>query len=54
MARLTSESKFQPTKHAIERLRMRFYPELSDRQAAELLRKLARNAKPLKVSKGLA
>jgi hypothetical protein len=45
-------SKFQPTKHAIERLRQRFYPDLSEKQAAELLTKLARQAKALKVSGG--
>lgn len=50
MDRYPVTSKFQPTQHAIERLRLRFYPDLSDEQAAEMLRKLARGAKPLKKS----
>lgn len=52
MDRYSITSRFQPTKHAIERLRLRFYPDLSDEQAAEMLRRLARGAKPLKVSGG--
>lgn len=52
MSRFTPPSKFQPTKHAIDRLRERFYPDLSDEKAAEMLRKLAQGAKPLKVRGG--
>lgn len=52
MERFTPLSKLEPTKHAIDRLRERFYPDLSDEKAGELLRKLAQSAKPLKVRGG--
>lgn len=52
MERFSASTRFQPTKHAIDRLRLRFYSDLSEEKAAEMLRKLARGAKPLKVSGG--
>jgi len=52
MERFPTTTRFANTKHAVERLRERFRPDLSEEKAAELLRKLARGAKPLKVSGG--
>lgn len=39
-----------PTTHAAERLIERFYPNLTEKEAFERLRRLACTAKPLKVN----
>lgn len=48
MERITAESSFKPTAHAIARLQERFYPNVNEERAAEILRNLAKNARPLK------
>lgn len=48
MERIHAESSFEPTVHAIARLQERFYPGVSKERAAEILRSLAKNARPLK------
>lgn len=54
MERITNNhSSFRPTAHAANRLRERFYPNLTDEQAFERLERLARNAKPLKIKKAV-
>lgn len=52
MTKHSGFTRFQPTKHPIERLQLRFYPDLSDEKAADLLRKIAKGARPLKVRVG--
>lgn len=47
---MNKETKFTPTRHAIERLRERFHPHISDDRAREILESLAKDAKPLKVT----
>jgi hypothetical protein len=39
----------QPSVHSIEQLRLRFYPDISDADAARILRHLAKRARPLKI-----
>jgi len=48
MERITAETSFKPTAHAITRLQERFYPDVNEERAAEILHNLAKNARPLK------
>ena len=46
---MTARSKLVATMHAARRLQQRLYPGLTDAQAFALLKRLAQDAKPMKV-----
>lgn len=52
MEKIQRSTRFHPTKHAIDRMRERIHPGISEKRAAELLRSLAKTARPLKRTYG--
>lgn len=49
MEKIPAHSSFEPTRHAVARLQERFYPDMNDERAAQLLLHLARKARPVKI-----
>lgn len=50
MEKIPSQTSFKPTRHAVARLQERFYPGMSEERATQLLRQLAKTARPVKTA----